>query len=208
MLTGSMLYVSFSMSAKYTSPPKCRALVAVETNVYGVVMTAFPGFTPHASIARSMPLVLLFTASAYGTPIFAANSFSKASASLPVVSQPLRITLITASSSSFVNDGLKNGTFSESQSAIRAPPLRKLPCQSAGLQLPLLYRTRRATELPCAVLPPARLCCDSVCLMKSRQLSKQQCRLSKQQCRLPKQPRHLLKQPRHLLKQPRHLLNK
>src|SRR5574344_2443883 len=136
MLAGSMLYVSFSMSAKYTSAPRCRALVAVETNVYGVVMTAVPGFTPQASIARNMPLVLLLTASAYGTPIFAANSFSNDSASLPVVSQPLLITLMTASSSSFVNDVLKNGTLSESQSAIREPPLRKLPCLGSGRQHP------------------------------------------------------------------------
>ena len=116
------------------------------------MMTAFPAFTPQASMASTMPLVLLFTASAYGTCTFAANSCSKASASLPVVSQPLCSTRSTASSSSFPMDALKKGTFNESQSAIIIPRIRifelltaipaiidNIPRRTSGITVPNIY---------------------------------------------------------------------
>src|SRR5574344_220282 len=129
------------MSANKTSAPRWRAHVAVETNVYGVVITAVPGPTPHASMARIMPLVLLLTekqtASRVSSPAlmrasftseavllsFAAKSFSNRSAYFPVVSQPERSTSRTAFSSSGPMEGREKATFRESQSAISFPPL-------------------------------------------------------------------------------------
>ena len=133
-----MLYDSFSMSAKYTSAPRCLAHAAVETNVYGVVMTAVPGPTPHASIARIIPLVLLFTArlctgsaespssfrpsSISGLEfIISENFFSNSSAYFPVVSQPEFRTSRTAFFSSSEIEGREKGTFSESASDIFSP---------------------------------------------------------------------------------------
>ena len=90
---------------------------------------AVPSFTPHAFIARIIPLVFEFTArlmtfcfsSSKVEFIKSENSFSNSSVTFPVVSQPERMTSITAFSSSSEIEGFENGTFKIFSALITSP---------------------------------------------------------------------------------------
>ena len=85
IFSGSILYVSFSISANTGTAPIIAMASAVAKNVNGVVMTSSPGATPNAFSAITSASVPLFTATACLTPIYAAKSFSKSATASPPI---------------------------------------------------------------------------------------------------------------------------
>jgi hypothetical protein len=109
--------------------------IAVETNVYGVVITAVLFVTPQASIANIIPLVLELTAKLITGFVFNDNSlrffvvsilfikaeklFSNSKAFFPVVSQPESRISKTACFSSSEIEGRAKGTVNDVASDIK-----------------------------------------------------------------------------------------
>ena len=120
ILSGSMLKVSFSMSAKTGRAPVNRIELAEAMNVKGEVMTSSPSPIPCASRAMCRAAVPELTATAYLVPMNLAKASSSSSTFLPWARMPDFNTAVTALISSSPMTGLAMGIIVSSLAEERA----------------------------------------------------------------------------------------
>jgi len=109
IVSAVIINVSRSTSAKTGVAPERTIIFIVETHVNDGVITSSPGPIFKALSAMCIPPVAEERATANLAPVYLDKFFSNSAFQTPVVIQLDSNTLLTASASSFVIDGLQKG---------------------------------------------------------------------------------------------------